>query len=59
MTSKSRALRAQILELVSEYYAEAFPPRRFTPGETPVPVSGRVFDATELRHLVDAGLDFW
>ena len=29
------------------------------PGETPVPVSGRVFDADELLHLVDASLDFW
>lgn len=59
MTDKSSALRAQILELVGQYYAEAFPAREFVPGETPVPVSGRVFDATELQYLVDAGLDFW
>jgi len=29
------------------------------PGVTPVPVAGRVFDAEELRSLVDASLDFW
>ena len=29
------------------------------PGETPVPVSGRVFGAEELQHLVEASLDFW
>ena len=29
------------------------------PGETPVPVAGRVFDADDLVHLVDASLDFW
>lgn len=59
MINKARSLRAQILELVGEYYAEAFPARNFVPGETPVPVSGRVFDATEIQYLVDAGLDFW
>jgi CDP-6-deoxy-D-xylo-4-hexulose-3-dehydrase len=29
------------------------------PGESWVPVSGRVFDATELQFLIDASLDFW
>ena len=59
MTAKAEALRAQILELVAEYYAAAFPTCDFVPGETAVPVSGRVFDATELQYLVDASLDFW
>lgn len=59
MTARAEALRAQIMALVAEYYAEAFSPRPFVPGETPVPVSGRVFDASELQHLVDAALDFW
>ena len=52
-------LRAQILELVRKYHAEAFPERSFTPGESTIPVSGKVFDATELEYLVDASLDFW
>jgi CDP-6-deoxy-D-xylo-4-hexulose-3-dehydrase len=52
-------LRAQILALVGQYYAAAFATRKFVPGETPVPVSGRVFDAHELQFLVEAGLDFW
>jgi CDP-6-deoxy-D-xylo-4-hexulose-3-dehydrase len=52
-------LRARILELVAEYHAAAFPEREFVPGESPVPVSGRVFDASELQYLVDASLDFW
>lgn len=59
MNPKSQRLRHQILELVAQYYAEAFAPRPFIPGESLVPVSGRVFDATELQHLVDASLDFW
>src|SRR5690242_834377 len=52
-------LRAHILELVAEYHAEAFAPSPFVPGETTVPVSGRVFDAEDMRSLVDSSLDFW
>jgi CDP-4-dehydro-6-deoxyglucose reductase, E1 len=52
-------LRAQILRLVGEYHAAAFPGDGFRPGETAVPVSGKVFDADEMQHLVDASLDFW
>lgn len=53
------ALRAQILELTRAYHAAAWPERAFEPGVTPVPASGKVFDASELVHLVDASLDFW
>lgn len=59
VTSRADVLRAQILELVEEYHNEAFPQRTFRPGESPVPVAGRVFDANELSCLVDASLDFW
>jgi CDP-4-dehydro-6-deoxyglucose reductase, E1 len=59
MSAKSDILRSQILDLVNEYYAAEYPERDFVPGVSPVPVSGRVFDAAEIRHLVDAGLDFW
>ena len=59
MATDAGALRARILALVAEYHDAAFQPRPFVPGETPVPVSGRVFGATEISHLVDASLDFW
>jgi CDP-6-deoxy-D-xylo-4-hexulose-3-dehydrase len=52
-------LREQIVALVAEYHAAAFAERPFVPGETPIPVSGRVFGAEEMQHLVDSGLDFW
>ena len=52
-------LRARILALVGEFAAAEWPPGPFVPGETPVPVSGRVFDADDVRTLVDASLDFW
>ncbi len=59
MANEADELRAGILEKISEYYAAAFPEREFIPGETPVPISGKVFDAVEIQFLVDAGLDFW
>ena len=52
-------LRAQILELTSRYAEEAFGPEPFVPGESPVPVAGRVFDGSDVQSLVDSSLDFW
>src|SRR6185295_3618747 len=61
MSSESAAdsLRAEILRLVRDYHQVAFPRTPFVPGDSPVPTSGRVFDADELEHLVDASLEFW
>jgi CDP-4-dehydro-6-deoxyglucose reductase, E1 len=52
-------LRRQILALVADYHQVAFAEREFVPGESPVPVSGKVFGAEEVQHVVEAGLDFW
>src|SRR5438552_11323073 len=52
-------LREQILKLVRQYHAAAFPPCEFVPGQSPVPYAGRVFDAEEITRLVDSSLDFW
>ena len=59
MKTEPDILRREIAERVRAYYESAFPSRAFAPGETPVPVSGKVFDARELQHLVDSALDFW
>jgi CDP-6-deoxy-D-xylo-4-hexulose-3-dehydrase len=59
VTQQREELRRQILDLVGEYCQEAFAPQPFRPGETAVPVSGKVFDAAEMRLLVDSALDFW
>ncbi|MBL8062518.1 MAG: lipopolysaccharide biosynthesis protein RfbH [Anaerolineales bacterium] len=59
MNNRADELRAQILALTAEYHASAFPKKGFTPGQTPVPVSGRVFDEREIQSLVDSSLDFW
>ena len=57
--SRAEALRSQILGLVAEYHEAAFATAPFVPGTTPVPVSGRVFGASDVQHVVEAGLDFW
>ena len=41
------------------YAEEAFVEREFVPGETHVPVAGRVIGAPELEALADASLDGW
>lgn len=59
MNKNPQELREQIAGLVAEYYQAAFPGREFQPGQTNVPVAGRVFDADDIQHLVDSSLDFW
>ena len=59
MPRSPEELRREILALVAEYHEVAFAPREFVPGESAVPVSGKVFGAEEVQHVVDAGLDFW
>ena len=54
-----KKLRQQILGLVERYQENAFPSKKFVPGETPIPVSGKVFDSDEMTTLVDSALDFW
>jgi CDP-6-deoxy-D-xylo-4-hexulose-3-dehydrase len=38
---------------------EACPAVEFTPGETPVPVSGKVIDGGDVSSMVDSVLDLW
>ena len=52
-------LRQLIVELVGEYARRAHAPRPFLPGESPVPVSGKVYGATDMQLLVESALDFW
>ena len=52
-------LRKEIATLVEQYHQAAFPPKPFLGGISTLPVSGKVFDADEMQHLVDSSLDFW
>lgn len=44
---------------VSKYYDEFHQQQEFTPGITPIPYAGRVYDEKELINLVNSALDFW
>jgi CDP-6-deoxy-D-xylo-4-hexulose-3-dehydrase len=59
MDEKANLLRGKIVDLVRQYFEEAFAAQPFIPGKTTIPYAGRVFDADELIQLVDASLDFW
>jgi CDP-6-deoxy-D-xylo-4-hexulose-3-dehydrase len=53
------AVRAEIMALVGEYCDLAHAPKPFDPARSPAPVNGRVFDASDVRSLVDSALEFW
>ena len=53
------SLRSEIAELVSKYAKLQYVDKTFIPGETPVPVSGKVIGETELEYMVEASLDGW
>ena len=59
MSERSDQLRKQILELTAEFHREAFPSRDFVPGQSVVPVSGKVIHSEDLSAVVDSALDCW
>jgi CDP-6-deoxy-D-xylo-4-hexulose-3-dehydrase len=53
------ARRESILAQVKEYAEISLAQREFIPGESTVPVSGKVLDADDMIALVDSSLDGW
>lgn len=53
------ALRTQIASLVQQFAELTLAPKPFVPGESPVPVSGKVLGTKELQLMVEASLDGW
>src|SRR5579862_5929233 len=51
--------RESFYSLAEEFFAETQTDRVFRPGQDPVPVSGKVLDAEDLKGLIDAALDMW
>lgn len=58
-SSSLKKQRARILDEVRDFARESLVGTPFIPGETPVPVSGKVLDAEDYANLVDACLDGW
>jgi CDP-6-deoxy-D-xylo-4-hexulose-3-dehydrase len=53
-------LKNKILDLVEQYYeVEHKSKNDFIPGKSAVPVSGRVYDASDMQSLTASALDFW
>jgi CDP-6-deoxy-D-xylo-4-hexulose-3-dehydrase len=59
MAKTREQLKAEILDLVREYYSVAHAPGEFHPGKSRVNYAGRVFNDEEMVNLVDSSLDFW
>lgn len=59
MPRSPAAIRQEIADLVQQYADIVHAPQDFIPGETPVPVSGKVIGAAELKNMVEASLDGW
>jgi len=53
--SKSIELKSKIFSLVEEYYAHT---HKELPANN-VPISGKVYDSSELKNIVSAALDGW
>jgi CDP-6-deoxy-D-xylo-4-hexulose-3-dehydrase len=52
-------IRSDIMRLVEQYCEAVHHQPPFKPGTSSVPVSGRVFDSSDVKSLIDSGLDFW
>ncbi|VVD83082.1 lipopolysaccharide biosynthesis protein RfbH [Pandoraea communis] len=52
-------IRQEIAELVQQYADVVYAEKAFVPGQTAVPVSGKVIGASELKSMVEASLDGW
>jgi CDP-6-deoxy-D-xylo-4-hexulose-3-dehydrase len=55
----SENLDSKINQLVIEAISELHPERKFVPGVTNIPVTGKVFGELELQAATKASLDFW
>ena len=53
------SFNAELNNLVQDALAERHPQKDFVPGESNIPVTGKVFGATEIAAAVEASLDFW
>ncbi|MFA6486009.1 MAG: lipopolysaccharide biosynthesis protein RfbH [Candidatus Magasanikbacteria bacterium] len=53
------SLNEKIIQGINEEYQKMFPVKKFVPGVSAVPVSGKVFDEREILNGVEAILDGW
>ncbi len=58
-TILSQNIDSKIDQLINEAITELHPSKPFIPGETSIPVTGKVFGYEELKAATKASLDFW
>lgn len=58
-SSEAEKLKQEILEKVQQYYHLVHENKEFTPFESFINYSGRVFNEQEMVNLTDSALDFW
>jgi CDP-4-dehydro-6-deoxyglucose reductase, E1 len=58
-SKNSKQGRAAVADLVAQQFHIEHPAAAFIPGETPVPVTGKVFGPEEVQAAVSASRDFW
>lgn len=56
---ESEEIRKRIFELVEKYSSLIHENKKFIPGKSFVPCSGRVYDSHEIKMLTSSSLDFW
>lgn len=49
----------KINALVSDHFNRVHKKKPFVPGVSPVPVTGKVFDETDIAEIIKSALDFW
>ena len=52
-------IKKNILNLVEQYSKIKFKKEIFLPGQTPIPVTGKVIDSLEIKNMIEASLDGW
>ena len=57
--SEGELIRKQILDLSKQYAEKIHSDKEFIPGKSIVPVSGKVFDSSDVQFLISSSLDFW
>ena len=54
-----QAPEQSISDFVAVEYSKRHPKQKFVPGETSIPVTGKVFGVKEIEFAIQASLDFW
>ncbi len=59
LNPEAEKIKEQVFSLIESYSKLVHTAPKFIPGESTVPVSGKVFDHTEIQYIVESALDGW